>query len=247
MNNLLEKRILNSSIVNTSKIKGIERKVLQNKIQKFVIDGKIIKIKNGLYAMVNPLVNDIYSNKYELATSMFDDAYIVYHTALEYHGLSNQIYNTVQVGTKKAERKIEFNGYTFEFYNNLKSEYIESYYQNSLIRVTSLEQTIVDCLNKIKIAGGIEEVSTAIGGITYIDEKKLLNVLKIYDDKNLYKKVGYILNRINKNLVSKNFYDVCKIKMGNTVGDLRENRKLPSLFDREWNIIVPKYLVNEEF
>ena len=247
MYNSLDKIVLTSPIIRLSDIKNVDKRTLQNKMQTLIKRGKIIKIKNGLYAMINPLDNDIYSNKFEIATSMYKDSYIIYHTALEFYGLSNQIYNLVQVGTKKIERKIDFNGYTFEFQKSMMDKYIDSIYQNSLIRVTTIERTIVDCLNKIKLAGGLEEVSLAISGITYIDENKLLDVLNIYNKSILYNKVGYILSTMNKNLVSDEFYSICKNKINNKTVDIRENKRIPSTINKEWNIIVPEYILNERY
>ena len=247
MYNSLEKKILKSSLIKTEDILGVEKRTLQNKMQSLVSNGKVVKIKNGLYAMVNPLDNDIYANKFEIATSMYEDAYIVYHTALEYYGLSNQIYNLVQVATKHIERKREFRGYTFEFHDLKTQKYVDDIYQNSLIRVTSIERTIVDCLNRIRMAGGIEEVSMAIRSITYIDEKKLLDVLETYNLNKLYNKVGYVLSEINSSLVSKDFLNICKERLSKKIVDMRENKKLSSTINKEWNIIVPKYIINEEY
>lgn len=247
MYNSLDNMILTAPIIRVSDIKGVEKRTLQNKMQSLVNNEKIVKIKNGLYAMVNPLDKDIYSNKFEIATSMYEDAYIIYHTALEFYGLSNQIYNLVQVATKNVERKRVFNGYTFEFYNNMPKKFIDTINQNSVIRVTSIERTIVDCINKPKMAGGIEEVSIAISGITYIDDEKLLEVLEEYNNSALYNKTGFLLSKMNNDLVSIEFYKKCKKKIKNDIVDIRENKKLGSYVDKEWNILTSRYIVNEEY
>ena len=42
--------------------------------------------------------------------------------------------------------------------------------QNAEIVVTDLERTVVDCVDRIDIAGGIEKLVTALNGITNLDE-----------------------------------------------------------------------------
>ena len=54
--------------------------------------GKIKQIKRGLYALVNPLTNEIYANKFQIASKLFPDSYFSYHEALEYYGLAVQSY-----------------------------------------------------------------------------------------------------------------------------------------------------------
>lgn len=227
-----------------NKLTQKEKKTLTNKVQNLYANNKICKIKNGLYTMINPLNNSIYVNKYEIGTAMFKNAYIGYHTALEYYGLNNQILNIVQVMNEKKERDISFENYTYKFYIG-DGKYVDERENNEQIKVTSLEKTLYDCVDKIKFAGGIEELYKAIETIRYIDEKKLLEILKYYNNKNVYQKIGWLFEVGNKKVLSDNFYNICKKHVTKTIS-LLENKKLKSKYYGNWKIIAPHYLVNNE-
>ena len=71
------------------------------------------------------------------------------------------------------------------------------------IRVSSLEKTIIDCIDNIDLAGGIEEVLNALEQIKYINENKLLEILKIINCQlqMIYKKL-LIDNYLKEKLIS---------------------------------------------
>lgn len=75
--------------------------------------------------------------------------------------------------------------------------------QNAEIVVTDLERTVVDCLDPIDLAGGIEEFITALNGITHLDEQVLLAYLKEYNKKFVYEKAGFLLSLSKKTFFHK--------------------------------------------
>lgn len=78
--------------------------------------------------------------------------------------------------------------------NNKNYEQI-IYKEIEKVRITSLERTIIDCIDNIDLAGGIDEILNALEQIKILDENKLLSVLKSYNQVLLYQKVGYILEQ----------------------------------------------------
>lgn len=208
---------------------------------------RIKKLKSGLYALIDPTTGDIFANKYEIATAIYDGAYIAYHSALEYYGLANQSFLSVWVASEKCYSPVVIDGRDYVFFNTNYRDGIVEIEHNSLIRVTELERTVVDCLDRIDVGGGLEEVVNALSLITYCDEDKLLYHLNSYNKKFLYKKAGYILSFIHPKYLSNKFFDVCKTKMSSRCDDLRENNGQNSHYDREWKLIVPDYIINTEF
>ena len=61
-----------------------------------------------------------------------------------------------------------------------------------LITVTSISQTIIDCLNNIGLAGGIEELLFALIEVDpdSVIEEDMLECLKLYQKKSLYQRTG---------------------------------------------------------
>lgn len=233
----------NSSFIKMSdyeNLDNIKKKSIYNKIQNLYAHKKIKKIKNGLWTMINPLYNDIYVNKYEIGTAMFDNAYIGYHTALEYYGLHNQISREVQVLVERREKSVEFDNYIFRFYQGDGVGVVEKSHIDK-IRITSLEKTIYDCINNINFAGGLEELYSATECINYIDEEKLLKLLNYYSDDKMFQKVGWLFDTADRKLLSNDFYSICKSKIKNRI-DLRVNKKNRSKYFKDWDIVAPRYI-----
>ena len=127
--------------------------------------------------------------------------------------------------------KVPFNGGVVE-YNNV-----------SKIRVTDLERTIVDCLDKTLLCGGLEEVYQALVMIKNADENKLLDYLEKYNKKILYKKAGYLFSLIKPKYLTKKFYNTCEKKISSFNDDIRENKKSDFVYDKKWRIYAPKNII----
>ena len=159
---------------------------MQVKLKALTENGRIEKIKNGLYATVNSLTGDIFASRFEIASALFANACVAYHSALEFHGLGNQMFSEVQVFTEKRYNPFIYNGLEYKFFSYTAKGGIMRLEQNAEIVVTDLERTVVDCIDRIDLAGGLEELVTALNGITHLDEQALLSYLKEYNKKFVY-------------------------------------------------------------
>ena len=166
-------------------------KQYENWITGQVRSKKIVKVRNGLYVHVDASGYPL-TTKFELATKIAEDAFVCYHSAFEYFGVANQVFNTVTVGSKKR-----FNDFTFDDIDYVrkpaKHDVQIMNIVTAAVRVTSLERTVVDCLDEIDVGGGIDEILNALDQIRVLDENKLLETLKAYNSVFLYQKVGYVL------------------------------------------------------
>lgn len=209
-------------------------------------NGKIVKLKGGLYATVNPIEKDIYVNRFEIATALHEGAYCAYHTALEYYGLATQVYYDVHVVTEKRYSPMVIEGLEYQFFQNEYNGGIIETKQNTQIRITELERTIIDCLDRLLLSGGLEEVFMALTMINYCDEDKLLKHLSGYGKKIIYKKAGYLFSVLKPSYLTGHFYEECKKNMSKFDDDIRENNKNAYIYNSEWKLYVPKHLINME-
>lgn len=209
-------------------------------------NGKIVKLKGGLYATVNPIEKDIYVNRFEIATALHEGAYCAYHTALEYYGLATQVYYDVHVVTEKRYSPMVIEGLEYQFFQNEYNGGIIETKQNTQIRITELERTIIDCLDRLLLSGGLEEVFMALTMINYCDEDKLLKHLSGYGKKIIYKKAGYLFSVLKPSYLTGHFYEECKKNMSKYDDDIRENNKNAYIYNSEWKLYVPKHLINME-
>ena len=198
-----------------------------------------IKIRSNLYALVDPSTNDIYSTKFEIASNISKSSFICFHSALEYYGIANQVFNGVTVGSLTKFNDFTFNDNEF-VYKPAKSLILVNDVASEGIRVTSLEKTIVDCIDEISFSGGIEEVLNALEQIKYLNESKLIDALDEYNKMFLYQKVGYLLEIYNGQLnLTNDFFDKCKSHVTNKVNYLMKDEFKKVSLNKDWNLLVP--------
>jgi len=111
-------------------------------------------------------------------------------------------------------------------------------YDFNHIRFVTLERAIVDCIDKISLAGGLEEVSNALENISNLDAKLLVEILDYYSKASLYQKVGYLLEeKLGKELPSW-FYKHCYERRGNKVFYF-DTKVGKGKLNLKWRLIVP--------
>lgn len=200
------------------------------------------KVRNNLYALVDPSINDIYSTKFEVASKISESSFICYHSALEYYGIANQVFSNVFVGSLTRFNNFVFNDNEFIFKSAKNIKFVNNII-NEGIKVSSLEKTIVDCIDNINFAGGIEEILNALEQIKYLNEEKILEVLLDINKMVLYQKVGYLLELYNNQFkFSDNFFKECKTHISKKVNYLIQYEFKETELNENWKLIVPKNL-----
>lgn len=202
--------------------------------------GYLELIKKGVYlnkAFQSP-------DKFILATKTVFDGIVGYHSALELHGLAQSTYNTVHIITDKPYNVKSFTVYGIN-YMPVKQDV--SFGKTKVIRgseeviATDIERTLIDCVDKLKYAGGLEEYFKSISTENYINEKKIIKYLKKYDKVALYHKVGFVLEYF-KNKWHITDYTLKSLLSGisllNTVYLDPANKEIK--YNSKWNLYVPK-------
>ena len=198
------------------------------------------KIRNNLYALVDPSTNDIYSTKFEIASKISQTSFVCYHSALEYYGLANQVFGDVLVGSLTRFNNFVFNDDEF-IYKSVKNVKFVNDVVSEGIRVSSLEKTIIDCIDDMDLAGGIEEVLNALEQIKYVNESKMLDILRDTDKMFLYQKVGFLFEIYNSQLgLSNDFFLECKSHISKKINYFMRYEFKDTELDKKWNLIVPK-------
>lgn len=209
---------------------------ISNKLKR----GTYVKIRNNLYALIDPSTNDIYSTRFEIASNITNTSFICYHSALEYYGIANQVFNGVTVGTLTKFNNFIFNDIEFNYKLIKNVDFVNDVVREE-IKVTSLERTIIDCIDDITLSGGIEEVLNALEQIKYLNEGKLLEILRIYNKMFLYQKVGYLFEIYNFQLkLSNSFFYTCKTHLTNKVNYFLKDEYNDLILNKNWNLFVPQ-------
>ena len=190
-----------SSIVgNTADRRYIYRKYIRRLIE----SGKLKRVRKQLYMVLSPLEDPERPSvdKFLIASRIRDNYYLGYHTALEYYGCASSLYNETHVSVKAEDRfdPFQFNRFSFIpiFVKDVILEVVEKPYRESVLRVSSKERTFIECIDRVKYAGGWEECIKSLEGLGGLNFERLLNLLRKYENQSLSRRVGYVLGLLKE-------------------------------------------------
>lgn len=219
------------------------RNSASNLIQNYLKKGYIQNVKRNLYVAINLADGEPIVNQYVIAANITKSAYISHHTALEYHGCTNQVFYDVYVSSKTRFKPFEFNGLTYRYQMSRINDGIVKKPDGA--RVTDLERTIIDSINDFEKIGGLEELLRSLEMIPYADETKLLCYLKSYGKQILFQKTGYILEHFKDSLkITDAFFKACETEISKSVRYLYPSiKKENSKYNKRWKLFVPEKLL----
>lgn len=202
-------------------------------------------IKKNLY-VCNDIENKVpIVDKYKIGSSITKDSYISHHSALEFHGLSHQIFFEVFVSSSTQFKSFDFNGIRYRYGASKGNKGVESITTNRNLRVTDVERTVIDCIKDIEKAGGLEELLQCIRLITYLDSKKLEKYLLMYNIQFVYQKTGYILYHFKEQLkLSQDFFEFCLDRINKSKRYLVDMDEKGLVYNSKWRLYVPKNLMS---
>lgn len=208
-------------------------------IRNLLLTKNIKKIKKNLYAVCDIENKSVIPDKYMIGSKIKEDAYICFHSALEYYGINNQVFYDVYVSSKKRFDNFEFDGYCYNYINSRYDFGISIY---DKVKVTDKERTFIDCIDKTELAGGNEELLVCLELIGKLDGVRILEYLKYYNSKKLYAKVGFMLEILKDVIgVDKKIIEECKRNINDKKYYFnKETQKSNNKYLNTWNLIVPK-------
>ena len=230
----------------------------RNLLQYFHRQRTIINVRRGLYCSVPPGTDpeSCPVDSYLLASKLAPDAVIAHHSALELHGRSYSVQNRVIFMSKRypAGHIFKFRGIRFQSIKppsalvRARREHVEIAAIDRSghdVRVTTLERTFVDVLDRPKLAGGWEEVWKSLESIPSLNLEKVLAYSTLLSRKKTIAVVGYFLEQHSRELMVD---DSLLNKLAQrrpaqpTYLDRSSSQKSGRLISR-WNLIVPQEVI----
>lgn len=104
-------------------------------------------------------------HEFVIASHLVDPMYVGYWTAMNHHGLTEQVPRTVYVVTTERAKTREIHGVTYRIVTVFEKKffgYRPTTIENDRVNVASVEKTLVDCADHPKHCGGIHELSKAM-------------------------------------------------------------------------------------
>ena len=186
-------------------------------------------------------------DKFQIACNSVENGCIVYQSALKYYNLHSQEVHCFYVYSPIAFRTFIYKNDKY-IYKALPFQYKPVKIKSNPeypITVTSISQTVIDCLSNISLAGGIEEFLFALLKIDPSDliEEDMIECLGRYNKKSLYQRSGFIFSQLNYIFnLSDTFFEACKSGMGKNTSYLINPKSCDS-YNKDWNICTPKNII----
>lgn len=209
-------------------------------LEKLLREEMVYKIRNGLYTCVSGENGGPVADRFQIASSITESSFVSHHSAFEYYGIADQVYNVVYVSSETRFHDFIFDGYTYHYVNSKMSEGILTPEFGGGVKVSDKERTIVDSIKDINNISGLEEVLACVTTIRMIDESKMAKYLDCYGNSFLYQKTGFIAESFQHELgISKEFIELCRSKIGNSKRYLSNGINEPA-YAGAWKLVYPK-------
>ena len=222
----------------------------------YVRTGRVKPVRKGLYLSKPPGI-PVVADPYLICAKMAPDAVLAYHTALQYHGKAYTVRNDYVCCSRSRVHAFEYEGQTFKavlFPHALLArgremfgvEQAES--QGEPLRVTSLERTLVDVMQRPELSGGWEEVWRSLEMVDYYHLDRVVDYVELLDNATTAAKVGFFLDQHSEQLmVDPSYLERLKALCPKSPHYLERSYKGNSKFFPDWNLVVPDFIVERHW
>ena len=208
-------------------------------IKRLMKENMVVRIRNNMYTCISGETRQPIANRFQIACNITPTSYISHHTAMEYYGITNQVFYEVYVSSETSFREFEFDGYIYRYIESKGDEGVDKPAFSGGIRVTSPERTMIDSIKDMDKISGMEEVIQDISCMKNLQEKRLLSYLERIGNQFLYQKTGFLLS---KQLgLSDIFFKECQNKIGKSKRYLSHDIT-DGVYDSQWKLVVPSDL-----
>ena len=227
-------------------------------LQYHVNAGNIVLIRRGLYGVLNPMMDNktaFYIDSFLVAGNAAEDSVLAYHTALELHDIAYTTFETLTFLTHKYVRPFNFQSQKYQAIHSpgvllKKSE--ENFAVETIVRagmaikVTSIERTIVDVIDRPGISGGWEEIWRSLEHLVTFNMSKLIDYLLLLDKASIVAKVGFFLDTLTTARgIDKGALNQLLEYIPKQPCYLERNKSKHGNLVKKWNLIVPDKILNQ--
>ncbi len=206
--------------------------------------GWVRQIKRGRFAVI-PLSSGEHRlpqlHEFVIAMNIVSPAAVAYWSALNHHGMTEQIPHTVFVATNHRVRRPtrEALGVAFKVVSLRPNKFfgvMKDWIDEQPVSITDREKTLVDGLDLPEYVGGVGEIAKALAtSWQSIDEKKLHGYAIKIGNAAVVKRLGFLLERLKLG-----HPDELRKRAGIGAGFSSLDPTLPKKgrFNRKWGLLV---------
>ena len=221
--------------------------------------GRLVRARRGLYVVVPPgaAPEMCLADPFLLAAKAAPDAILAYHTAIEFHGKAHSVFRRFFYLSRQQQRPWTFREWDFQRVAPSRALVRDGQPDHEVhvserlgddVRVTSLERTLVDLLDRPDLGGGYEEVWRSLESVEFYDLERVVAHALLLRNATTTAKVGFFLEQHQEQLMVEDRF----------LQPLREHRpKQPHYLERGakqstrllsgWNLVVPKRIFDRSW
>ena len=232
----------------TSEAQDILRYKGEDSTQKFLDrlqhKGWIRRIRRGRFAVIPLSSGESRTpqlHEFIIAMELVSPAAIAYWSALNHHGMTEQLPRTVFVATNHPVRRHpgEVLGTNYKIVSLRPGKFfgiVKDWIDEMPFMVTDREKTIIDGLDLTQYIGGVEEITKALStSWTQLDESKLRKYAVKIGNSAVAKRLGFLMETLGLGDVEK-FRKAVTLAPGFSPLDPALPRK--GTYNRRWRLLV---------
>jgi predicted transcriptional regulator of viral defense system len=162
------------------------------------------RLRRGVYALLPPADwtdrEGFAANWYLAAAALAgtDDHFLAYYTAMELHGMIAHPLRTVFIAATRRHANVRTGPVRFRFVTLTPQKFFgaedRQVEPGQAVRVASLERTFIDCIDRLDLCGGIEEVFRGLKAkMADINADRLVRFVQRFDRPPVTKRLGFLL------------------------------------------------------
>lgn len=205
-----------------------------------VKSGKVERARHGLLVSNYGRFENAPIDPVELASAADPAAVLSYHSALEAHGVAHNVSFVCQFRSEVIHTGFEFRGIKYlpcGAVGNTASRNVRGDTGGRL--VTTREWTVVDCLDRPRLAGGAEEVVRSLTAFVYLDIESLLKLV-LQKKPSTVARVGWLLSeKASEWRVSSDTLQVLESRLGGGPYRFGRSGVEGGGWSARWRLVLP--------
>lgn len=182
---------------------GADRESLRVILSRLEASGWIERVERGKYVVI-PLSarkGEFTLNEFVIGSELVKPHSISYWSALNYHGLTEQIPGTVfiQTTSRKKRRELKVFGIKYKIVKVVESKFYgidRVWIENVSVNITDKEKTVVDCLDHPEYCGGVIEVVKALRNGN-LNSDRMSKYAQRINNSGVIRRLGYLCGQLN--------------------------------------------------
>lgn len=215
----------------------------------------ITRIRRGYYAVTSTKLNQNTDDIFLIAGRVSNTSIIAYHTALAFHGIAYSLLNTAYFINDKPMASFEFQGISYNAVLAPKALLPDAVLNETkhhdrfglTIRITSIERTFVDCLDKPQFSGGYEEIWQAANMIDFLDAERMIAYALQLGNATTIAKLGLFLEMHQEQFqIDEQLLVTLEENKPKGIHYLSRGSS-DNYYQRRWNLMVPKSIKDQNW